>query len=82
MLALRFALREGRRCEPTDPLPPARLVAGANLGRSALVRGRARSRMLHGFVLVQAGAVAVGITAVFFMFLCLAAMVAVALVGG
>jgi hypothetical protein len=52
------------------------------LARSAMVRGRAHGRVQHAFWLAQAGMVAVGITAVFFMFLCLAAMVAVALVGG
>jgi hypothetical protein len=80
MLAFRFALREGRRGRSAEALPPVRVVGG--LARSAMVRGRVHGRVQHAFWLAQAGMVAVGITAVFFMFLCLAAMVAVALVGG
>lgn len=79
MIAFRFAVREGRRGRSADALPPVWVVGG--LARSTMVRGRTRGRVLRGMRLVQAGMVAVGITAVFFMFLCLAAMIAVALVG-
>jgi hypothetical protein len=82
MLAFRFALREGQGLgDDLEPLPPVRLVAGGGIRRSSIVAGRGRARLMRGLRVVQAGAVAVGITAVFFMFLCLAAMVAVALAG-
>lgn len=77
--AFRFALREcaeARALSAQPGLPRATIVTSAGSG-ARWSRGRAAQRALRGMTLLQAGVVAAGITAVFVMGLCLAAMVGV-----
>ena len=78
--AFRFALRE---CAETRELAgqPDLPRAAIHGGERRWTVGATRQRALHGVKLVQAGFVAIGITAVFVMTMCMAGIVALMVFG-
>lgn len=71
--------RRDQRFEPTLPRAATRLIGHAAGARWR--RGLARERLLVGVRLLQVGVVALGVTAAFIMFLCMAGVMASMLVG-
>jgi Sec-independent protein secretion pathway component TatC len=79
--AFRFALRE---CAETRELACQPDIPRASIhahGASRWLRGQHRQRALRGVKVLQAGFVAVGITSVFVMTLCMAGVIGVLLFG-
>lgn len=82
--AFKFALREvlHSRSYPFEPeIPPARLHALSMRSSNQWHRGVGKQTIVRHLQIVQAGFVAIGITSVFIMFICMAGVVGMMILG-
>ena len=82
--AFKFALREAldSRSYPFEPeIPRARLHAMGRRPGNEWHRGAGKQTIVRHLQIVQAGFVAVGITSVFIMFICMTGVVGMMLIG-